>query len=116
VEPSASVPTVKKEASKVKVEEGFSDTAAKPVQGPRFASGFVGKLRVRQSGRTTLDWGGTSYELAPGNKASFLQEVVSIHVVPEKDRVVPEDAGEAVSFGRVKGKFVVTPDWSEMLG
>ncbi|KAF2633093.1 hypothetical protein BU25DRAFT_358129 [Macroventuria anomochaeta] len=114
----ASVPatSVKREAVKVKVEEGFSDPAAKPAQGPRFASGLVGKLRVRQSGRTTLDWGGTSYELAPGNKASFLQEVVSIHVVPEKDRVVPEDAGEAVSFGRVKGKFVVTPDWGEMLG
>jgi DNA-directed RNA polymerase III subunit RPC4 len=113
----ASVPAapVKKEV-KVKVEEGFSDPGARPAQGPRFASGLVGKLRVRQSGRTTLDWGGTSYELAPGNKASFLQEVVSIHVVPEKDRVVPEDAGEAVSFGRVKGKFVVTPDWGEMLG
>ncbi|KAF3037223.1 hypothetical protein E8E12_005061 [Didymella heteroderae] len=115
-EASAHAPAVKKEAVKVKVEEGFSDPAAKPAQGPRFASGLVGKLRVRQSGRTTLDWGGTSYELAPGNKASFLQEVVSIHVVPEKDRVVPEDAGEAVSFGRVKGKFVVTPDWREMLG
>lgn len=115
-EASASAPAVKKEAVKIKVEEGFSDPAAKPTQGPRFASGLVGKLRVRQSGRTTLDWGGTSYELAPGNKASFLQEVVSIHVVPEKDRVVPEDAGEAVSFGRVKGKFVVTPDWGEMLG
>lgn len=115
-EASASAPSVKKEAVKIKVEEGFSDPAAKPAQGPQFASGLVGKLRVRQSGRTTLDWGGTSYELAPGNKASFLQEVVSIHVVPEKDRVVPEDAGEAVSFGRVKGKFVVTPDWGEMLG
>ena len=115
-EASASAQPIKKEAVKVKVEEGFSDPAAKPAQGPRFASGLVGKLRVRQSGRTTLDWGGTSYELAPGNKASFLQEVVSIHVVPEKDRVVPEDAGEAVSFGRVKGKFVVTPDWGEMLG
>ncbi|KAH6642113.1 RNA polymerase III RPC4-domain-containing protein [Boeremia exigua] len=113
----ASAPAqLKKEAPKIKVEEGFSDPAAKPAQGPRFASGLVGKLRVRQSGRTTLDWGGTSYELAPGNKASFLQEVVSIHLVPEKDRVVPEDAGEAVSFGRVKGKFVVTPDWGEMLG
>lgn len=115
-EASASAPAVKKEAVKIKVEEGFSDPSAKPAQGPRFASGLVGKLRVRQSGRTTLDWGGTSYELSPGNKASFLQEVVSIHVVPEKDRVVPEDAGEAVSFGRVKGKFVVTPDWGEMLG
>ncbi|KAF2997080.1 hypothetical protein E8E13_002812 [Curvularia kusanoi] len=116
VEASASVPPVKKEAPKIKVEEGFSDPAAKPVQGPRFASGYVGKLRVRQSGRTTLDWGGTSYELAPGNKASFLQEVVSIHVVPEKNREVPEEHGEATSFGRIKGKFVVTPDWSEMLG
>ncbi|KAF2825870.1 hypothetical protein CC86DRAFT_351935 [Ophiobolus disseminans] len=100
---------------KVKVEEGFSD-AAKPHEAPRFASGCVGKLRVRQSGRTTLDWGGTSYELTPGNKTSFLQEVVSIHVVPEKNRVVPEDAGDATSFGRVKGKFVVVPDWNEMLG
>lgn len=114
-EPSAPGAPVKKEV-KVKLEEGFSDPSARAAQGPRFSSGMVGKLRVRQSGRTTLDWGGTSYELAPGNKASFLQEVVSIHVVPEKDRVVPEDAGEAVSFGRVKGKFVVTPDWAEMLG
>ncbi|UPX15119.1 uncharacterized protein EKO05_0005578 [Ascochyta rabiei] len=115
-EPSAPAPPVKKETPKIKLEENFSDPAARPLQGPRFASGMVGKLRVRQSGRTTLDWGGTSYELAPGNRASFLQEVVSIHVVPDKDRVVPEDAGEAVSFGRVKGKFVVTPDWAEMLG
>jgi DNA-directed RNA polymerase III subunit RPC4 len=101
---------------KIKVEEGFSDAAAKAPEAPRFASGCVGKLRVRQSGRTTLDWGGTSYELTPGNKASFLQEVVSINVVAEKARVVPEDAGEAVSFGRVKGKFVVVPDWNHMLG
>jgi len=87
-----------------------------PHTAPRFASGLVGKLRVRQSGRTTLDWGGTSYELAPGNKASFLQEVVSLTLVEERERVVPEDAGEAVSFGRVKGKFVVVPDWEGMLG
>ena len=117
VDASASLPIKKEPAPKIKLEEGaFSDPAARPAQGPRFASGLVGKLRVRRSGRTTLDWGGTSYELAPGNKASFLQEVVSIHVVDEKERVVPEDAGEAVSFGRVKGKFVVTPDWAEMLG
>jgi DNA-directed RNA polymerase III subunit RPC4 len=101
---------------KIKVEEGFSDANTKAPEAPRFASGCVGKLRVRQSGRTTFDWGGTSYELTPGNKASFLQEVVSMNVVPERMRVVPEDAGEAVSFGRVKGKFVVVPDWNHMLG
>jgi DNA-directed RNA polymerase III subunit RPC4 len=102
---------------KVKLEEGgFSDPSAKTSDGPRFASGMVGKLRVRQSGRTTLDWGGTSYELTPGNRASFLQEVVSVRIDAEKDRVVPEDAGDAISFGRVKGKFVVVPDWTSMLG
>jgi DNA-directed RNA polymerase III subunit RPC4 len=100
---------------KIKVEETFTDAFDTGHEAPRFASGSVGKLRVRQSGRTTLDWGGTSYVLEPGNKISFLQEVVSLHVVPEKERVVPEDAGEAVSFGRVKGKFVVVPDWDEML-
>lgn len=101
---------------KIKVEEGFTDPAGAGHEAPRFASGCVGKLRVRQSGRTTLDWGGTSYELTPGNKASFLQEVVSLNVVPENQRVVPEDAGDAISFGRVKGKFVVIPDWGQMLG
>lgn len=112
---STSAPTAKGEV-KVKVEEEFSDPSAKGPDAPRFASGLVGKVRVRQSGRTTLDWGGTSYELTPGNRASFLQEVVSIQVVPENRRNVPEKAGEATSLGRVKGKFVVVPDWNQMLG
>jgi DNA-directed RNA polymerase III subunit RPC4 len=115
--PVAALPSAQpgKPEVKIKVEEGFTDTAAGH-EAPQFVSGAVGRIRVRQSGRTTLDWGGTSYELTPGNKASFLQEVVSVHVWPDKDRVVPEAGGEAVSFGRVKGKFVVVPDWNEMLG
>jgi len=114
--PSARVAPSRKDG-KVKLEEGtFSDPSAPTNDAPRFASGMVGKLRVRQSGRTTLDWGGTSYELMPGNKASFLQEVVSMQLVPEAKRVVPEDAGDAISMGRVKGKFVVVPDWADMLG
>jgi DNA-directed RNA polymerase III subunit RPC4 len=113
-----SAPTApSKPGVKIKVEEGAAFTdALKAHEATRFASGHVGKVRVRQSGRTTLDWGGTSYELTPGNKASFLQEVVSVNVLPESNRVVPEDAGDAVSLGRVKGKFVVVPDWGEMLG
>lgn len=109
-------PSAKGEAVPIKKEEEFSNPLGNAPERPRFASGRVGKLRVHQSGRTTLNWGGTSYELTPGNKASFLQEVVSIHVVPENERVVEEDAGEAVSFGRVKGKFVVTPDFSKIFG
>ncbi|KAF2676027.1 hypothetical protein K458DRAFT_238977, partial [Lentithecium fluviatile CBS 122367] len=99
----------------IKKEGDFSDPVAEVPERPRFTSGYVGKLRVHQSGRTTLDWGGTSYELTPGNEATFLQEVVSIHVVPEKDRVVEEDAGEAISFGQIRGKFVVTPDFGQLL-
>ncbi|KAF2646114.1 hypothetical protein P280DRAFT_464367 [Massarina eburnea CBS 473.64] len=101
----------------VKQEEGeFSSTLPKEAEGPRIASGRVGKLRVHQSGRTTLDWGGVDYELTPGKPASFLQEVVSLRIREEKERVVAEMAGEAVSLGRVKGKFVVTPDFSTIFG
>ncbi|CAN9238761.1 unnamed protein product [Alternaria alternata] len=116
---SASLPTQPsaKTDPKIKVEEGsFSDPSARPKEGVRFGSGLVGKLRVHESGRTTLDWGGTSYELTPGNKASFLQEVASLNMRPENERAAPEDAGEAISLGRVKGKFVVVPNWGEMLG
>ncbi len=106
-----------KTETKIKVEEGnFSDPSVRSPHGPRFASGLIGKLQVRQSGRTTLDWGGTSYEITAAGQASFLQDVVSVKVVPEKDRIVPEDAGEAVSLGRVKGKFIVIPDWESVLG
>lgn len=102
---------------KIKLEEGsFSDPAPLHSDGPQLASGFVGKLRVHQSGKTTLNWGGTSFELTPGQKVSFLQEGGTLNVVNEKERVVPEDAGESISCGRVKGKFVVVPDWAAMLG
>jgi DNA-directed RNA polymerase III subunit RPC4 len=112
-EHSAPAPPAKPEV-KIKVEEGFAEAPTGVASA--FASGCVGRMRVRQSGRTTMDWGGTSYELNPGNKVSFLQEVCKMSVTPEQDRVMPEDAGEATSFGRVKGKFVVVPDWSLMLG
>ncbi|KAF1968195.1 hypothetical protein BU23DRAFT_558734 [Bimuria novae-zelandiae CBS 107.79] len=99
----------------IKKEDEFSDPRGNTGTGARFASGRVGKLRVHKSGRTTLDWGGTSYEVGPGNPSSFLQEVVSLETIPENKRVVPEDAGEALSFGRIKEKFVVTPNFSQLL-
>ncbi|KAF1957923.1 hypothetical protein CC80DRAFT_534425 [Byssothecium circinans] len=104
-------------AVQVKQEEGeFSSTIPKAPEGPRIGSGRVGKLRVHQSGRTTLDWGGVDYELTPGKPASFLQDVVSMRILPKQERVAEEMGGDAISFGRVKGKFVVTPDTSTMFG
>ncbi|RMZ71235.1 rna polymerase iii rpc4 [Pyrenophora seminiperda CCB06] len=114
--------SVKKEApepkvdAKIKLEEGgFSDPSAKP-SSVRFASGLVGKLRVHKSGRTTLDWGGTSFEVEDvfASRGSH-QEVVSLEVTPVNQRSAPEDAGDAFSLGQVKGKFVVTPDLDAML-
>ncbi|KAK7541268.1 RNA polymerase III RPC4-domain-containing protein [Phyllosticta citribraziliensis] len=79
------------------------------------SSGKVGKLRVHESGRTTLDWGGTSLELHAGMEASFLQDIVISKIDPQEERV-GRDAGQAMSFGRVFGKFVVTPDFEEIVG
>ncbi|PZD00149.1 RNA-pol-Rpc4 domain containing protein [Pyrenophora tritici-repentis] len=113
--------SIKKEApdpkpeAKIKLEEGgFSDPTAKPTS-VRFGSGLVGKLRVHKSGRTTLDWGGTSFEVTDVRAGSgSRQEVVSMEFTPENQRSAPEDAGDAYSLGPVKGKFVVTPDLETM--
>ncbi|KAF2873759.1 RNA polymerase III RPC4-domain-containing protein [Massariosphaeria phaeospora] len=114
-ENSASNPVTKTEPTPVKAEPGLSQPSLGVSPGPRFASGLVGKLRVHESGRTTLDWGGTSYELKPGLRTSFLQELMAVDIVPAEQRVAEEDAGGATSYGRIKGKFIVVPDWDQML-
>jgi len=109
--------SIKKEApepkadAKIKLEEGgFSNLSVKPTS-VRFGSGRVGKLRVHKSGRTTLDWGGTSFKVTDvGAGSGSHQEVVSLEITSENQRSAPEDAGDAFSLGQVKGKFVVTPD------
>jgi DNA-directed RNA polymerase III subunit RPC4 len=105
---------------KIKLEDGgggFSQLSVTDSSNTtRFSSGLVGKMRVHESGRTTLDWGGTSFELTPANKVGFLQEVVNMEIIPEAKKVVPEEGGDATSLGTVKGKFIVTPDWDVMLG
>jgi DNA-directed RNA polymerase III subunit RPC4 len=77
--------------------------------------GAAGKLRVHESGRTTLNWGGQTFELTPGLEATNLQEIVHVNVVPEKERVVPEEGGESTSFSRMKGQFIVSPAWKNLL-
>jgi DNA-directed RNA polymerase III subunit RPC4 len=95
---------------------------------PKLPSGHVGKLRIHKSGKSTLDWGGTSLLLGMGADATFLQNVL-IATVPEvkppvddkdkkeKDKKNEEPAEVAVGMGmgQVRGKFVVTPDWDEIL-
>ncbi|KAK4998363.1 hypothetical protein LTR66_002375 [Elasticomyces elasticus] len=102
----------------------------------QLAPGLAGKLRIHASGRATLDWGGTSLEVNMGISRSFLEDVVTTKVYPStgvekgkgkgKERAKEGDGegasgerevgGEAMSFGQVRGKFVVTPDWKVFLG
>ncbi|CAD0099941.1 unnamed protein product [Aureobasidium mustum] len=70
-----------------------------------FPAGLVGKLRVHASGRTTLDWGGTS-----------LQSDVEGAKGKEEEQDEGAFGGEVMGLGQVRGKFVVTPDWEEIVG
>ncbi|ORY17160.1 RNA polymerase III RPC4-domain-containing protein [Clohesyomyces aquaticus] len=113
--PSGTDHNVLKPQVEIKLEDEAPEQSTKV---PRFPStgGYVGKMRVHKSGKTTLDWGGSPFVVMPGLKARFLQEVISLDITPEADRVSPDDGGKARSFGRVKGKFVVTPDWDGHIG
>ncbi|KAF2138813.1 uncharacterized protein K452DRAFT_290462 [Aplosporella prunicola CBS 121167] len=82
----------------------------------QLASGKAGKLRIHASGRATLDWGGTSLELTMGTEAHFLQDIIISRLLSEEERGQSRIGGEAMAFGQVRGKFVVTPDWDEIVG
>ncbi|RMY34227.1 hypothetical protein D0865_14236 [Hortaea werneckii] len=116
---SAQGPQIKKDPAPVVSEQPSS--TPRP---PHLASGAVGKLRIHRSGKATLDWGGTALSVAMGTEASFLQDVVIASLPEHKGEVngegnggggVNEETGVAMAMGQVKGKFVVTPDWGEIL-
>jgi DNA-directed RNA polymerase III subunit RPC4 len=99
----------------IKVEE---DEVKPDIQTSSLPSGAVGKLKVHASGRVSLDWGGTSLCLGMGTNASFLQDILYTILPDRKDGMDVDGAstaGKAINMGQVKGKFVVTPDWEELL-
>ncbi|TKA67093.1 hypothetical protein B0A49_08649 [Cryomyces minteri] len=102
----------------VKIEDDVTDADELKSKSfrPKLATGAAGKLRIHESGRATLSWGGTSLELNMGIAASLLQDTMLMKITPENQRVTANDGGEAMSFGQIRGKFVVTPDWDEIIG
>lgn len=89
---------------------------------PTLPSGSVGKLRIHKSGRATLDWGGTPFVVAKGADATFLQNVMIGElpdVKPRGENDPPVDtrdlSARGLGMGQIRGKFVVTPDWEEIL-
>ncbi|TID19060.1 putative recombination hotspot-binding protein [Venturia nashicola] len=106
-------------APTIKIEDDEKERSNRPPHLPKLASGLVGKLQVHKSGKVTLNWGGASLELHKGIDTTFLQDIVLV----KRDEDAPVAAvakgaigGEAMAFGQVRGKFVVTPDWDRVLG
>ena len=99
--------------------------ASKPItikddsQLTRLPSGAAGKMKVHASGRVTMDWGGMSLCLGAGARADFLQTVVATTLPDQQDDAAGSasvEEGQAINLGRIKEKFVVTPNWEELLG
>ncbi|KAG5954300.1 hypothetical protein E4U57_004601 [Claviceps arundinis] len=74
--------------------------------------GMIGKLNVRKSGKVELDWGGMTLEMSPAAGMNFLTTAV---IVEENDEKVQQDAigGESIGMGKIMGRFVLAPIWSE---
>ncbi|GFS20782.1 polymerase (RNA) III (DNA directed) polypeptide D, 44kDa [Elysia marginata] len=69
--------------------------------------GFMGKLRLRRSGKVELVLGDNVLEVLPGLSVNFHQELVSVRT--------DECQGQMVALGPVDHKFVVTPDYNYLI-
>ena len=97
--------------------------SGRAAQRPSTTPGLMGKLRIHKSGKATLDWGGTSLQVSKGLDESMLQDVVVVRPLGGQTGAEgygsgagTDVGGEALAFGQVRGKFVVTPDWGELWG
>ncbi|KAH0607576.1 uncharacterized protein H6S33_002610 [Morchella sextelata] len=90
-------------------------------------SGIAGQLRVHKSGRISILWGSQDSEDGPiefdvsrGSRMGFLQEAVVIkQKSPWGEQDVDEKGrqkGAAFSLGQIKGKFVVCPNFGQLIG
>jgi DNA-directed RNA polymerase III subunit RPC4 len=121
-EPSAqpggeAAPAHKDPSTIIKIEDEKPGTLIRPAHLPTLASGVAGKLRVHKSGKVTLNWGGTSLQVNKGMDSNFLQDIILVKKGSEErpPGSIGPVPGEALAFGQVRGKFVVTPDWDEIL-
>lgn len=83
--------------------------------GLQLAPGRVGTISVRKSGRATLYWGEASYDVIPGQPATFLQEAALLETDPPQTSTSAGARGNTYALGPIKGKFVVKPRWDKMI-
>jgi DNA-directed RNA polymerase III subunit RPC4 len=108
-------PADTKDGKKKKKAKALFDPLKTTTQGKELGEVLVGKIRVHESGRTTLLWGDKVFELIASNPTDSVGEVVETERIQPDQRVVPEDHGEGSDMGRVKGRFVALPNWRAML-
>ncbi|XP_076450359.1 DNA-directed RNA polymerase III subunit RPC4-like [Babylonia areolata] len=72
-----------------------------------FAEGYLGKLRIRKSGKVELVLGDQVLKVFKGVPTSFLQEVVSVRTDEEDKRMT--------MLGHVQQKLIVAPDFKSLI-
>ena len=72
--------------------------------------GYLGKIRVRKSGKTQLQIGEDLLDVELGTQVGFLQDLVSIKANSDN----PREVGEMTVMGHVKNRIILTPDWEQL--
>lgn len=114
-------PQIKKEEDAKEEVKAQAQVAAEKAKvltadGGHLPSGVAGKLNVHQSGKVTLEWGGTNLEVRWGSEVDFLQDIV-LTDGGSGDAEGAEKAGkerDAFALGQVQKKIVVIPDWQKI--
>ncbi|KAJ8022636.1 DNA-directed RNA polymerase III subunit RPC4 [Holothuria leucospilota] len=70
-------------------------------------AGFLGKIRIRKSGKTELRLGNITLDVSVGTPCGFLQDVVSVKNV--------QDHQEIINLGPVKHRIICTPNLMSLL-
>ena len=82
------------------------------------STGDAGTLKVYQSGKVILEWGGMKFAVGMGAPGDILQEAILMDYLPGKtqeEAMEVDAASTATSLGQISGGFSVTPHWQSML-
>ncbi|KAI9671385.1 MAG: hypothetical protein M1831_004294 [Alyxoria varia] len=74
---------------------------------PKRTPGKVGKLRVHKSGRTTLDWGGITHNVAPGTNLSVAHSLLMADI-PKDNQRDDRFSGDAAFLGTPQEMLIVS--------
>ena len=74
---------------------------------PKRTPGRVGKLRVHKSGRTTLDWGGITHNVAPGTNLSAAHSILMADI-PKVNQRDDKFSGDAAYLGTPQEMYIVS--------